>query len=94
MYPQGLRTKGKIYDLDCRQAGWQTTLGEINCADGIRNQDIKLFDSMLVTLQGAYNANLNLVFVQGWSNGGAFIYNALWQARRKNLAALGVSAVI
>ena len=91
VYPQGIRTKGKIQDLDCRRAGWQTIVGEVNCANGIVNQDLKFFDSILTTLKKRYNVNSNLVFAQGWSNGAAFIYNALWPTHRQKLAALGVT---
>ena len=92
VYPQGLRTKGEILDAACRKSGWQTRVGEVNCVNGIVDQDLKLFDAMLPTLKRKYNANLSLVFAHGWSNGAAFIYNALWPSRRKKLAALGPSA--
>ena len=91
VYPQGLRTKGAILDLNCRQSGWQTTVGEVNCFNGIKDQDLKFFDTMLTTLRRKYNANISLVFAHGWSNGAAFIYNVLWPARSKKLAGLGPS---
>ena len=87
VYPQGLRTKTPV-DSDCRESGWQESVGDVNCYNGIVDQDIKFFDAMLPTFKEKYNANLSLVFVHGWSNGADFIYNALWRARRDKIAAL------
>jgi poly(3-hydroxybutyrate) depolymerase len=87
VYPQGLDTKTSV-DSNCREPGWQDTVGEINCKNGIEDQDLKFFDAMLPTFKEKYNANLSLVFVHGWSNGADFIYNVLWRARRDEIAAL------
>jgi predicted esterase len=91
VYPQGVRTKGEILDSTCRQSGWQTRLGEINCFNGNVDQDLKFFDAMLTTLKNKYNANLSLVFAHGWSSGASFVYNALWPGRRSKLAGIGPS---
>jgi poly(3-hydroxybutyrate) depolymerase len=66
-------------------------VGELNCFNGAKDQDLKFFDTMLTTLKRKYNANLSFVFAHGWSNGASFVYNALWPARRKKLAGLGPS---
>ncbi len=91
VYPLGLRSKGEG-DPHCRKSGWQKTIGEVNCITGVIDQDIKFFDAMLPTLQNKYNANLNLVFANGHSNGGDFLYDALWPTRGNKLAALAPSA--
>ena len=87
VYPQGLRTKTSV-DKEGKKPGWQSSVGEVNNFTHIKDQDIKFFDAMLPKLQQQYNANLNFVFVHGWSNGGEFIYNVLWNARANNLAGL------
>lgn len=88
VYPQGLRTSTPI-DSNCKQSGWQIGPGEINCFNGVKDQDLQFFDSMLATIQKKYKVNSKLVFVHGWSNGADFVYNVLWAKRRNKLAALG-----
>jgi poly(3-hydroxybutyrate) depolymerase len=87
VYPQGLPTKSGG-DKTGKQPGWQNSVGEVNSRTGIKDQDLKFFDAMLPKLQQRYNANLNQVFIHGWSDGGDFIYNVLWTARGSKLAAL------
>jgi len=87
VYPQGLRTRTPV-DSNCREAGWQEAVGEVNCFNGNVDQDIKFFDVMLRKLKKLYSVDSNLVFVHGWSNGADFIYNVLWAARRNKIAAL------
>jgi len=87
VYPQGLRTKTPV-DSNCHEAGWQGLLGEVNCRNGIVNQDLKFFDVMLSKLERKYSIDSSLVFVHGWSNGADFIYNVLWAARRNKIAGL------
>ncbi len=87
VYPLGLPTLSNI-DPNCKQRGWQTKFGEANCRTGVVDQDLKFFDAILVSLKNTYNADLNLVFVHGWSNGGDFIYNALWPGRGSKLAGM------
>jgi poly(3-hydroxybutyrate) depolymerase len=87
VYPQGLRTSTPV-DSNCREAGWQEAVGEVNCFNGNVNQDLKFFDAMLKKLKKLYPVDSNLVFVHGWSNGADFIYNVLWASRRNKIAAL------
>lgn len=87
VYPQGLITKTDV-DTMCKLAGWQTTVGEINCRNGMLDQDIKFFDAMLNRMIKKFNVNTSQVFVHGWSNGADFIYDALWPMRKKKIAAL------
>lgn len=87
VYPQGLPTQGNG-DEQGKNSGWQHSVGEVNIHTGIKDQDLKFFDAMLPTLKTNYNANLNSVFIHGWSNGGNFIYDALWAARGNKIAAL------
>lgn len=87
VYPQGLPTKSNN-DPYAKESGWQTSVGEINTKTGIKDQDLKLFDAMLITFENNYNANPKQVFTHGWSNGGQFVYNVLWTARGSKFAAL------
>ena len=88
VYPQGLRTLGSENDPNCKQAGWQHSVGEINCRNNRKDQDLQFFDSILVTLKKKYSVNTNLIFAHGWSNGADFVYNVLWPARANNLAGI------
>ena len=92
VYPQGLPTQSHE-DKAGKSAGWQHSVGEVNNRTGIQDQDIKFFDAMLSTFNKSYNANMNHIFVHGWSNGGDFVYNVLWTARGSKLAALAPAAV-
>ena len=87
VYVQGAREKSAL-DPDAKKSGWQSSVGEVNSVTGVKDQDLKFFDAMLPTLKRKYNANLSLIFVHGWSNGGEFIYNVLWAARGNQLAGL------
>jgi len=91
VYPLGLRTWAPA-DLSCRSRGWQRLVGEVNCVTGVKDQDLKFFDAILPTLQSNYNANLSLVFIVGYSNGGEWAYDALWPSRGNKIAALAPSA--
>jgi poly(3-hydroxybutyrate) depolymerase len=91
VYPQGLPTIRSM-GSKCLQSGWQHIVGETNCSNGIVDQDITFFDTMLNTLKRKFNADSNFVFVHGWSNGGEFVYDVLWTARADKLAALAPAA--
>src|SRR4051812_22438336 len=81
VYPQGLPDKDN-------RAAWQTTVGLVDPKTGIKDEDLKFFDTMLTTFENNYNANAQQIFAHGWSNGGQFVYNVLWAARGDKLAAL------
>lgn len=91
VYPQGLRTKSEG-DPEGIQSGWQHSVGEVNPFTGIKDQDMKFFDAMLSTIENSYHVNHKHIFVHGWSNGGEFVYDALWAARGSKLAALCLAA--
>jgi len=93
VYPQGLPTKSGS-DKAGTESGWQHSVGEVNTATGITDQDIKFYDAMISTLKNTYNVNSRLIFAHGWSNGGDFIYNVLWVARSKQFAAIAPAAAI
>jgi predicted esterase len=91
VYPQGLRTKSRN-DPYAKESGWQQSVGEINSVTGVKDQDLKLFDAILSTFKNIYNVNSSQIFAHGWSNGGEFVYNALWTTRGSKLAALAPAA--
>jgi polyhydroxybutyrate depolymerase len=91
VYPQGLPTISNS-DKTGRGNGWQHSVGEVNNHTGVKDQDLKFFDAMLATLDDAYHGDSHLVFAHGWSNGGEFVYDALWAARGDKLTALAPAA--
>jgi polyhydroxybutyrate depolymerase len=91
VYPQGLKTVSGS-DPAGDETGWQSRWGDINKWNAIKDQDIKFFDEMLSFFVEKQNADPTLVFAHGWSNGGIFIYNALWAARGGKLAAIAPSS--
>src|SRR4051794_5853213 len=56
IYPQGLPTKSPS-DPNCKNSGWQLLVGEVNCRNGVVDQDLKFFDAMLSTFINKYNIN-------------------------------------
>lgn len=93
VYPQGLATKSGA-DKAGKEAGWQATVGEVNSATGVQDQDLKFFDAMMVTFKNRFKVNNSQVFAHGWSNGGMFVYNVLWSARGDKLTALAPAAAV
>lgn len=87
VYPQGLPSWSRG-DSKAKKSGWQHAAGEVNSHTGVKDQDLKFFDTMLVTLKQQFNVDSNQVFVHGWSNGSEFIYDVLWATRGNHLAAL------
>lgn len=85
VYPQGLRTPGRLTDPEGLRAGWQHSIG----AQGDR--DLKFFDAMLASLRKDFRIDARRVYCTGHSNGGGFTY-LLWVARGDRFAAIAPSA--
>jgi len=85
VYPQGLKTPGRLTDPEGKRTGWQHSVG----AQGDR--DLKFFDAMLESLKKDYRVDDKRIYSTGHSNGGGFTY-LLWVARGEKLAAVAPSA--
>jgi polyhydroxybutyrate depolymerase len=85
VYPQGLKTPGRLTDPEGKKPGWQHSVG----AQGDR--DLKFFDAMLKSLKKDYEVDDKHIFSTGHSNGGGFTY-LLWAARGERFAAFAPSA--
>jgi polyhydroxybutyrate depolymerase len=85
VYPQGLKTPGRLTDPEGKKPGWQHTVG----AQGDR--DLKFFDAMLASLQKDYKVDDKRIYSTGHSNGGGFTY-LLWAARGDKFTAFAPSA--
>jgi len=80
VYPQGLKTPGKLTDPEGRRSGWQAAAG----AQGDR--DLAFFDAMLATLRSQGGIDEKQIYATGHSNGGGFTY-LLWAERAEVFAA-------
>jgi polyhydroxybutyrate depolymerase len=85
VYPQGLKTPGRLTDPEGKKNGWQHGVG----AQGDR--DLKFFDAMLETLRKDYKVDAKRIYSTGHSNGGGFTY-LLWAERGDKFAAFGPSS--
>jgi polyhydroxybutyrate depolymerase len=85
IYPQGLKTPGKLTDPEGRRAGWQHDVGEQD------DRDLKFFDTVLATLKVESQIDESRIYSIGHSNGAAFTY-VLWAARHEIFAAVAPSA--
>ena len=85
VYPQGLKTPGRLTDPEGRRAGWQSRAGDQ------ADRDLKFFDAMLADLQDKQSVDAGRIFATGHSNGGGFTY-LLWATRGDKLAAVAPSA--
>ena len=80
IYPQGLKTPGKLTDPEGKRSGWQMQEG------GQGNRDLAFFDAMLATLREEGGVDAKRIYATGHSNGGGFTY-LLWTARADVFAA-------
>jgi len=80
IYPQGLKTAGKLTDPEGKRSGWQMQEG------GQSNRDLVFFDAMLATLREERGVDEKRIYVTGHSNGGGFTY-LLWTERADVFAA-------
>ena len=87
VYPQGLKTPGKLTDPEGKRPGWQSGVGNQE------DRDLKFFDAMLADLSTKFKVDAKRVYSTGHSNGGAFTY-LLWAERGEKLAAVAPSAAI
>ncbi|YCM42311.1 acetylxylan esterase [Verrucomicrobiaceae bacterium 227] len=87
VYPQGLKTPGKLTDPEGRMSGWQSGAGNQE------DRDLKFFDVMLADLSKKFKVDAKRIYATGHSNGGAFTY-LLWAERGEKLAAVAPSAAI
>lgn len=85
VYPQGLKTPGRLTDPEGKKNGWQHGVG----AQGDR--DLKFFDAMLTSLKKDFKVDEKRIFSTGHSNGGGFTY-LLWAERGDKFAAFGPSS--
>jgi polyhydroxybutyrate depolymerase len=85
VYPQGLKTPGKLTDPEGKRSGWQQDIPDQG------GRDLAFFDAIFASLKEEYAVNEKQVFVTGHSNGGGFTY-LLWAARGEQLAAVAPSA--
>jgi polyhydroxybutyrate depolymerase len=87
VYPQGLKTPGRLSDPEGKRNGWQHEAG------GQGDRDLKFFDAMLKSLRDEGRADERRVYVTGHSNGGAFTY-LLWANRGGAVAAVAPSGAL
>lgn len=87
VYPQGLKTPGRLTDPEGKKTGWQHDPKE----QGDRDQ--KFFDEMLKSLRSDYKVDDKRVFVTGHSNGGRFT-QLLWAERGDVFAAVAPSGTV
>jgi poly(3-hydroxybutyrate) depolymerase len=93
VYLQGLPTLSPG-DPQCMNSGWQHAKGEVNCANGVVDQDLKLTDTVLDWLDQHYTVDHARQFAHGWSNGGEFLYDVLWSERGDRFAAVVPASAI
>jgi len=84
VYPQGLKTPGRLTDPEGKRSGWQHGPGDQE------DRDLKFFDAMLENLYKIYDVDKKRVYSTGHSNGGAFTY-LLWALRGDTFAAFAPS---
>ena len=87
IYPQGLKTPGRLTDPEGKLPGWQPRIGDQE------DRDLKFFDAMLARLKQDYKVDEKRIYCTGHSNGGAFTY-LLWAARGDVFAAVAPSAAV
>ncbi|MCY2935136.1 MAG: prolyl oligopeptidase family serine peptidase [Planctomycetota bacterium] len=85
VYPQGVKTPGRLTDPEGKRTGWQARPGTQN------DRDLKFFDVMLADLKKEFQVDENRIYATGHSNGGGFTY-ILWAERSDIFAAMAPSA--
>jgi len=85
VYPQGLKTPGRLTDPQGKKTGWQHSAGDQ------ADRDLKFFDAMLAGLKDELKIDAARVYATGHSNGGSFTY-LLWANRSDAFAAVAPSA--
>ena len=87
VYPQGLKTPGKLTDTEGKLAGWQSGPGDQG------DRDLKFFDALLGKLKAEFKVDEKRIYSTGHSNGGGFTY-LLWAERGDVFAAMAPSAAV
>jgi polyhydroxybutyrate depolymerase len=87
VYPQGLKTPGRLTDPQGLKAGWQSTPGAVG------DRDLKFFDVMLKELRAKFKVDDQRLYSTGHSNGGGFTY-LLWAERGDLFAAFAPSSSV
>ena len=87
VYPQGLKTPGKLTDPEGKRAGWQSGPGDQG------DRDLKFFDALLAKLKSDFKVDEKRIYSTGHSNGGGFTY-LLWAERGDVFAAMAPSAAV
>jgi len=85
VYPQGLKTPGRLTDPQGQKSGWQHAAGDQD------DRDLAWVDALLTTLTAEGKVDPKRVYATGHSNGGAFTY-LLWAERGEAFAAFAPSA--
>lgn len=87
VYPQGLKTPGRLTDFEGEKSGWQARAGDQG------DRDLKFFDALLARLKEDYRVDAKRIYCTGHSNGGGFTY-LLWSARGDVFAAVAPSSAV
>jgi polyhydroxybutyrate depolymerase len=87
VYMQGLKTPGRLTDLEGKLPGWQSGPGDQ------QDRDLMFFDAVLATLKADYKIDDKRIYATGHSNGGAFTY-LLWATRGDVFVAVAPSAAV
>lgn len=87
VYPQGLKTPGRLTDPEGLKSGWQSTIRDQD------DRDLKFFDAMLASLRADYRVDDHRIYSTGHSNGGGFTY-LLWAQRGDHFAAFAPVAAV
>lgn len=85
VYPQGLKTVGRLTDPKGEKTGWLTRIVDD------KNRDLDFFDALLKTLSEERKIDPRRIHVTGHSNGGGFTY-FLWAERGAKIASFAPSA--
>ena len=84
VYPQGIKTPGRLTDPTGQRTGWQHGPGDQE------DRDLKFFDAMLASLKADYAVDERRIYATGHSNGGGFTY-LVWRMRPEVFAAIAPS---
>jgi polyhydroxybutyrate depolymerase len=87
VYPQGLKTPGRLTDPEGKKTGWQHAPGDQG------DRDLKFFDALWQSLLKDHPVDRKRVYATGHSNGGAFSY-LLWATRADRFTAFAPSAAV
>lgn len=87
IYPQGLKTPGRLTDPQGLKPGWQGRESDQG------DRDLKLFDAMLKWAKETYKVDEKRIYCTGHSNGAGFTY-LLWDTRGDVFAAVAPACAV